>query len=196
MLTLFIICMSFVSSNSYQYNEHGVVPEIQIKENQTFAFPMVALCLQEYNSSVDMNRIPILSKHLKPRRFSEAFVTCRFEDKECVISDFEHFRIYYQYGTLDLNLYCYKFNGGSKELLISTFGAYSGLMMELNMQKAYHIFYYIGDNKEKPVYRELINALQPGKNIIVGFEKTVYKRLPIPYSRCIQDIKPSDLSSD
>lgn len=185
------ICVYMLYMNFAQYYQYNVVTQIHIVENETLTFPTVTFCFQQYIYSMDMNRTPILIEHFIPRNLSDVIVQCNFEDTDCSIDDFENFLIYYQFGTIDLNLNCYKFNGGRNgsnhevDILKSTqFGAYSGLTLQLNMLKRDHLFYYVGDNKIRPIYTELTHSIQPGKNILVEMKKVVEKKLPEPYSRC------------
>ena len=85
---------------------------------------------------------------------------------------FEYFQVYHP--PLNISLNCYKFNGErytadnqETELLQSKqFGAFSGLRMDFylsNMQQ--FIFYFVGDNKVRPLYTELSHIVQPGEFI-------------------------------
>ena len=57
-----------------------------------------------------------------------------------------------------------------------------------NMQQ--FIFYFVGDNKVRPLYTELTHIVQPGEFLFVEIKKLVDRKLAYPYSGCQDNIHP------
>ncbi len=195
MIMLVHLCAFYIDTSFKEYKNYDVVIQIKNRENETLTFPAITLCLVNFNYSIDLNRTPILTEHFATNFLEDIFLSCHFEDRECSVTDFEFFMLYYQHETIESYLNCYKFNGGKNstnlktDILQSTkFGAFSGLIMELSMLRRNFIFYYVGDNSVRPIYTELTRNIQPGKNVVVTIKKTIDAKLPEPYSRCTDKI--------
>ncbi len=195
LIILFPLCLFYIDMNFREFYQYDVVTQIKNKENETLTFPAITLCLVDYNYSVNLNQTPYLIEQFETRDLNDILLQCNFEDRECSKNDFEHFTLYFQYETIESQLNCYKFNGGKdasnnqKEILQSTqFGGLSGLILKFYMFKRDFIFYHIGDHNIRPLLSELTKNVQPGKNVNVGFKRTIDIKLPEPYSRCKADI--------
>lgn len=194
-VSLFAACSYFISSNTVEYNRSGVVTEIKNQENETLVFPAVTFCVQTLKQSVDSHGFPY-NRRVIPSNLTDVLLVCTYEKRMCSLSDFEYFQVYYAAYAFNFEMNCYRFNGQRNasnhetELRISAqFGEYSGLRVVFVLPEPQQsLSYFVGDNRIQPLYTEIKNLVQPGKNVYVEFKKKVDIKLPEPFSRCKANI--------
>ncbi len=161
MVTLFVACMFYVTENCRDYRENNVLTQIKIKESKTLIFPGFTICLYD---SIDRTIVVDFVNVLK---------NCYYENvgNKCFANDFESLKVTNARRGDFYN--CYKFNGGKNtSFLVSTkFGKYSGLTLNVTLSKSEIMFYYVGDNRVRPVFSEFTNFLQTGKSVFIGIIK-------------------------
>ena len=161
MATLFIGCMYYIEQNYLDFRENNILTQIKIRENKTLVFPALTVCIYHaVNRSISLN-------------WSHLLADCYYEHvgNKCFANDFENLKVTNARRGDFYN--CYKFNGGKKNsFLISTkFGKYSGLTLNVTLSKSEIMFYYVGDNRVRPVFSEFTNFLQTGKSVFIGMIK-------------------------
>lgn len=204
MLPLFVYCMILVDENLKEYQEWSVVSQIVVREEDYITFPAITFCIQEQNTDTPGEEVCT-----QVNLTTDVFVSCDFKrvgGSNCSLDDF--FNVKLLPGSMDGDpIYnCYQFNtgidaNGDERKLYKTgaFGANSGLTVRLNLSQTEYLLYFVGDNRVRPTYNELINIAQltskQGKLFYVDIEKTIDTKLPYPYSDCTEDItiETSDL---
>lgn len=166
---------------SYQMNE--VVTQVKEIDVETLTFPAVTLCLTTVSKNLRVNSIEL----------ETVLTQCYFEYRtdNCTLGDFENIQIYMQFAGKFLS--CYKYNGGSngsKILTTSHIGSDTGLAVRFDLIKDGYLYYYVGDSNVEPIGAELVNIVRliDSKYVGVKMKKTVFNKLPKPYSNCTETI--------
>jgi hypothetical protein len=126
--------------------------------------------------------------------YSQLFISCQFNSEDCSSKDG-----WIEYKSQFYGM-CFTFNsgrrtdGGKAELkTVSQESVFSSLAFELfvrphmsenSLSVSYGAIVYIDRNGDHPSLSNIIK-LSPGNGYHVGLEKTVHKRLPAPYSSCV-----------
>lgn len=188
-IPLVAACLYFMTETFRDFSKFDVITDIQPKEEETMTFPAVTFCLVSFD---------YVTGQRTARSLRDAIIECSFKGKTepCSFKDFFNFQLISDEST---TYDCYQFNSlnspnpGLYET--SLVGAGSGLTLTLNLSDTEFVYYYVGDNGVRPVFKEMINIAQMGKYLWIDFRKLVEIKLPDPFSSCTLDISPgtSDL---
>lgn len=197
MVPLFVYCMILVDENLKEYQEWSVISQIVVREEDYITFPAITFCIQKQNTDT-----PVGEEDYTQVNLTNVFVSCDFKKvggSNCSLNDFYNLKLLP--GSIDGDpIYnCYQFNSGidangdgRNVYKTGAFGANSGLTLKLNLSQTEYLVYFVGDNRVRPTYYELINIAQlaskQGKLFYVDIEKTIDSKLPYPYSDCTEDI--------
>jgi hypothetical protein len=190
LIVLFSFGMVYVDLNLKSFLANDVVTQIKIIDDETMNFPAITICLSNHSVGISFKIIP--------KNLSDT-LRCSYDNQPilCNLNNFEYIELYDAQSTI--NFSCYKFNGGenAEMRVLSKIGTFSGLQIFFpNASNSDTIFYFVGENKVKPIFQEIqgvVTDLDKRRIVAVSIKKVVDKKLPMPFSNCIEDIN-SDTS--